>query len=135
MRPQHVERRSWRRGWVELQMTASEASKSKGFGAVFSEGASVDDDAQVLVGRPQAGVEHPVRILREGEAVRRVVIPGRGSSLNVRSIDDGSTVSGEAAVAGKCASIAVSRGDKDGESDASAFALRGFFRFLHHPSG
>ncbi len=63
--------------------------------------------AEVVVHRPQARVEHPMRALRQSEAVGQLVVARLRPRLDVRGVHDARSIGREAPVAGERAGVEI----------------------------
>ena len=67
----------------------------------FFEAVGGDEHTVIVVERPHAGIEHPVRVLGKREAVPRMVVAAVGELVDVGGVHDAAGVDGDAPVAGQ----------------------------------
>lgn len=79
--------------------------------AGFGERLFSDHNSILVVDRPQSGVELPMRVLAQRDAVARIVVARVGELMNVGSIDDCTSRDGGDSVAGQRAGVIVGRDD------------------------
>jgi hypothetical protein len=83
-------------------------------------------DAEIIIQRPQAGVEEPVGVFAQGETVARIVVPAVGKAVDVRGVHNAAAIHRHQAVTGQGAG----EGGKDGS--AVPAGLDGFLRRRTH---
>jgi hypothetical protein len=89
--------------FMEVERLAVAGSEALAVGRGFGEEPRGDVDQEVVAlgdGGPQPGVEHPVGVGGEGEAVAGIVVAAHGVLVDVGGLDDGAC-GGLEAVAGE----------------------------------
>ncbi len=94
--------------------------------AGFVEAVGGDEHPVIAVERPQAGIDRPMGVLREREAILWVVVAAVGELVDVGGVHDAAGVDGDAPVASQGAGVVV-RGH-DGEAETRLASA--FVRFL-----
>ncbi len=98
---------------------------------MLGEGAGIHDYAEVLIGRPQPSVEHPVSVLGKREAVTEFVILRLCPPFDMCGIYDGGSIACDVTVASERAGEAILRAHPHGEARIAAFAFGGVFCLFH----
>lgn len=113
---------------VEVKGLLVELGKQPAVRRGFGETANGDMDEQVIVfgdNGPQSGIEHPVGVGREGEAVARIVVAAFGVLMNVGRLDYGAAL-GVEPVTGEGTGEVVATENVGLEPGVTAFFLPGF---------
>jgi len=85
----------------KLDLPAFHSFEQERGSAGFVEAVGGDEHPVIVVERTQAGIEHPMGVLRERKAVLRVIVPAVGELVDVGGVHDAAGVDGDAPVAGQ----------------------------------